>query len=94
MFMFGKDHFLCTKCSKPITFPHGLPLDVIREQFTVLDLHRAIDVMDDGRVLYEHPLVCGDACHGRAMREGIEGYETVQGVVSPDDLFIASAGTP
>jgi hypothetical protein len=64
-------HFVCAVCAHVITIDRRVPIEVIRDEFTVFALQRTVA---GGRVI-EHPLVCSDGCHAAANRTGLPGWE-------------------
>ena len=74
--------FACAVCRRPVSLDKRLPaeviLDLMRDEFAVTGLAK-VEAVTDGVSVYKHPLVCSDACHGKANRDGLEGYQIVDG---------------
>lgn len=74
--------FACAVCRRPVSLDKSLPaeviLDLMRDEFAVTGLAK-VEAVTDGMSVYKHPLVCSDACHGKANRDGLDGYQIVDG---------------
>jgi hypothetical protein len=76
--------FVCSACKKPVSLDARLPSQVVtallRDEFAVLGLAKAEPIPGaDGLYSLHHPLVCSDACHRKANRDGLPGYDVVDG---------------
>jgi len=76
--------FVCSACRKPVSLDSRLPSQVVtallRDEFAVLGLAKAEPIPGaDGLYSLHHPLVCSDECHRKINRDGLAGYDVVDG---------------